>query len=58
MFAHFDTNAHISVGSGDRTDRGALGAPWTDTKAGRAKLPDVILLDIEMAGMGGLGPLR
>jgi CheY-like chemotaxis protein len=61
VFAHFDANAHISVvNSAEAAIVQIAGpwAPWTDTKAGRAELPDVIVLDIEMAGMGGLGFLR
>jgi len=58
VFAHFDSNAHITVANSAEEAVIQIAGPWTDSDVGQAELPDVIVLDIKMAGMGGLGFLR
>ena len=55
VFARFDHNAHIKV---TRTVEEAivyLRGPWPETAFAADELPDVIVLDIGMLGVGGLG---
>lgn len=58
VFAHFDANAHISVVNSAEEAIVQIAGPWSDMEQGPAELPDVIVLDVKMAGMGGLGFLR
>ena len=58
VFAHFDANAHITVANSAEEAIIQIAGPWPDPDVGQGELPDVIVLDIKMAGMGGLGFLR
>jgi len=58
VFAHFDANAHITVANSAEEAIVQIAGPWPDPDVGQGELPDVIVLDIQMAGMGGLGFLR
>ena len=58
VFAHFDANAHISVARNAEEAIAHMRGPWRDTDLRGCALPDVIVLDIVMAGLGGLGFLE
>ena len=58
VFAHFDANAHISVTRSAEEAIACVRGPWPDADFGNRELPDVIVLDINMAGIGGLGFLE
>jgi len=58
VFAHFDAHAHISVVNSAEEAIVQIAGPWSGMDQGLTELPDVIVLDIKMAGMGGLGFLR
>ena len=55
VFAHFDANAHINVAKSAEEAIGHIRGPWPDSDFGSSELPDVVVLDINMAGLGGLG---
>ena len=55
VFAHFDANAHVDVAESAEEAIARIQGPWGATDFGGSDLPDVIVLDINMAGMGGLG---
>ena len=58
VFAHFDANAHINVAKSAEEAIVYIRGPWPDTDIDNSELPDVIVLDIKMEGMGGLGFLE
>lgn len=58
VFAHFDTNADLSVAKNAEEAIAHMRGPWPDSDVGSWALPDVIVLDIVMAGLGGLGFLE
>ena len=55
VFAHFDANAHISVANSAEQAIAHMRGPWPETEFAPSELPDVIVLDINMEGLGGLG---
>ena len=57
-FARLDTNARIYVTRSAEEAIAFLEGPWPDTDYGRSHLPDLIVLDISMPGIGGLGFLE
>ena len=57
-FTRLDTNARIDVTRSAEEAIAFLEGPWPDTDYGRSHLPDLIVLDISMPGIGGLGFLE
>ena len=58
VFAHFDANAHINVAKSAEEAIIYIKGPWQDTDLDNSELPAVIVPDIKMEGMGGLGFLE
>jgi CheY-like chemotaxis protein len=57
-FTRLDTNARIDVTRSAEEAIAFLEGPWPDADYGRSRLPDLIVLDINMPGVGGLGFLE
>ena len=57
-FARADASARISATQSAEEAIAYLRGSWPDTDFGRSEVPDVIVLDINMPGMGGLGFLE
>lgn len=57
VFAH-DLNAHVDVTRSAEEAVTYLEGRWLDDDERRRQLPDVIVLDINMPGIGGLGFLE
>ena len=58
VFSHGDADAHVHVTRSAEEAIAYLQGPWPDEDFGRDQLPDIIVLDIEMEGIGGLGFLE
>lgn len=58
VFAKRDRNAYVRVTRTAEEAIAFLAGPWPDTDWGRGEPPDVIVLDILMPGMGGVGFLE
>ena len=58
VFAHGDRDAQIHVARSAEEAIAYVAGPWPDTDWGRSELARVIVLDILMPGMGGLGFLK
>jgi len=58
VFEHFDKSAHITTTRSAEEAIAHIVGPWPGSDFGRDDFPDVIVLDINMEGMGGLGFLR
>ena len=55
VFAHYDANAHITVARSAEEAIAHIRGPWPDSNFDLSELPDVIVLDVVMDGLGGLG---
>jgi CheY-like chemotaxis protein len=58
VFEHFDKSAHITTTHSAEEAITHIAGPWPDSDFGRDDYPDVIVLDINMEGIGGLGFLK
>jgi CheY-like chemotaxis protein len=58
VFSGCDGHVHISVTRSAEEAMSYLQGSWPDADYGRAKMPDVIVLDIGMPGIGGCGFLE
>ena len=58
MFSHRDEQAHVQVACSAEEAIAQLTGPWGDADFGHNVLPDIIVLDILMEGVGGLGFLE
>ena len=58
VFDHRDPMARINVMWSAEGAIAFLEGPWAGADLGRGNLPDVIILDINMPGVGGLGFLE
>ena len=55
VFSKRDRNAYVRVTRTAEEAVAFLAGPWPDTDWGRGEPPDIIVLDVLMPGMGGLG---
>ncbi len=55
VFSHGDETAHVQVARSAEEAIAHLTGPWGDADFGHNVLPDIIVLDILMEGVGGLG---
>ncbi len=58
VFSHRDEKAHVQVARSAEEAIAHLTGPWGDADFGHNVLPDIIVLDILMEGVGGLGFLE
>ena len=55
VFSHRDEKAHVPVARSAEEAIAHLTGPWGDADFGHNVLPDIIVLDILMEGVGGFG---
>ncbi len=58
VFAYRDDKAHVTVTRSAEEAIACLMGPWQESDFQGGELPDVIVLDINMPGVGGLGFLK
>ena len=58
VFSHRDDKAHVQVARSAEAAMAILTGPWGDDDFGHDVLPDIIVLDILMEGVGGVGFLK
>lgn len=58
VFEHFEERAHITVANTAEEAIAQFEGPWAGGDRAQADLPDVIVLDIHMPGIGGMGFLE
>ena len=58
VFSHRDDKAHVQVARSAEEAIALLTGPWGGADLGHNVLPDIIVLDLLMEGVGGLGFLK